>query len=101
MLVPKLFTTLQTYTRDQFVAAGAERNVPTIDSTAMHALQDLIRRTRKDGTMVLLSEVDAQPWVALARSGLLQEVGEEYVCNDVDDALAAARKHLGLAAEEG
>ena len=29
------------------------RNVPAIDSTAMHALRDLVRRTRKDGTLVL------------------------------------------------
>src|SRR3954468_2019459 len=76
------------------------RNVPAIDSTAMHALRDLIRRTRKDRTMVLLSEVHAQPLLALERSGLLEEVGEEYVCDNVDDALAAARKHLGLP-EEG
>ena len=26
------------------------RNVPAIDSTAMHALQDLVRRTRAEGT---------------------------------------------------
>jgi sulfate permease, SulP family len=75
------------------------RNVPAIDSTAMHALRDLIRRTRKDGTMVLLSEVEAQPLVALERSGLLEEVGEEHVCPNVDEALAAAREHLGLAGE--
>jgi SulP family sulfate permease len=77
------------------------RNVPAIDSTAMHALRDLIRRTRKDGTMVLLSEVDAQPLAALERSGLLVEVGEDHVCHNVDEALAAARKHLGLPSEEG
>jgi SulP family sulfate permease len=51
--------------------------------------------------MVLLSEVHAQPLVALERSGLLDEVGEEYVCKDIDDALDAARKHLGLPIEEG
>jgi SulP family sulfate permease len=77
------------------------RNVPAIDSTAMHALRDLIRRTRNDRTMVLLSEVHAQPLAALEGSGLLEEVGEEHVCANVDDALAAARKHLGLPAEEG
>jgi hypothetical protein len=67
----------------------------------MHALRDLIRRTRKDRTMVLLSEVRAQPLVALERSGLLEEVGEEYVCKDVDEALTSARIYLGLPTEEG
>ena len=45
------------------------RNVPTIDSTAMHALKDLIRRTRSDGTRILLSDVHAQPLAALRRVG--------------------------------
>ena len=46
------------------------RNVPTIDSTAMHALKDLIRRTRRQGTQVLLSDVHSQPLVALQRAEL-------------------------------
>jgi sulfate permease, SulP family len=72
------------------------RNVPAIDSTAMHALRDLIRRTRGDRTLVLLSEVRAQPLVALGRSELLDEIGEDCIFGNIDEALAAARKHLGL-----
>ncbi len=53
------------------------RNVPAIDSTAMHALKDLVRRTRSEGTHVLLSDVRSQPLVALGRSGLLDEIGED------------------------
>jgi SulP family sulfate permease len=97
----KFKDTLAEVSRKPKVLIIRMRNVPAIDSTAMHALQDLIRRTRKDRTMVLLSEVHAQPLVALERSGLLQEIGEKYVCDNVDDALAAARKQLGLPAEEG
>ena len=70
------------------------RNVPAIDSTAMHALRDLVRRTRKDRTLVLLSDVPAQPRLALERSGLLAEIGEEYLYEDIDAALAAAERHL-------
>jgi sulfate permease, SulP family len=76
------------------------RNVPAIDSTAMHALRDLIRRTRKDRTVVLLSDVHAQPLIAMERSGLLQEIGEDYFWENIDEALAAARRHLGLPPEE-
>jgi SulP family sulfate permease len=76
------------------------RNVPAIDSTAMHALRDLVRRTRKDGTLVLLSDVHAQPLVALGRSELLQEIGEHCVYANIDEALTAARRHLGLPPEE-
>lgn len=76
------------------------RNVPAIDSTAIHALRDLIRRTRKDKTIVLLSDLHAQPLIALGRSGLLDEIGEEYLCGDIDEALALARQHLGFPPEE-
>jgi SulP family sulfate permease len=71
------------------------RNVPAIDSTAMHALRDLVRRTRRDGTLVLLSDVHAQPLIALGRSELLDEIGEDSLFGNIDEALDAARKHLG------
>ena len=70
------------------------RNVPAIDSTAMHALQDLVRRTRAEGTQVLLSDVNSQPLIALGRSGLLDVIGEENLFGDVDEALEAARQRL-------
>ncbi len=70
------------------------RNVPAIDSTAMHALKDLVGRTRKEGTHVLLSDVHSQPLIALGRSGLLDEIGEENLFGNVDEALEAARRHV-------
>ena len=73
------------------------RHVPAIDSTAMHALGDIVRRSRKDGTLVLLSDVHAQPMIALGRSELLDELGDENLFGNLDDALNRARGHLGLA----
>ena len=70
------------------------RNVPAIDSTAMHALNDLVTRTRREGTLVLFSDVRAQPLVALERSRLLDQIGQEHLFGDVDQALEAARSHL-------
>ena len=72
------------------------RDVPAIDSTALHALGDIVRRSRKDGTLVLLSDVHAQPMVALGRSDVLDELGDEHVFGNIDDALNHARAHLGL-----
>jgi MFS superfamily sulfate permease-like transporter len=62
----------------------------------MHALQDLVRRTRRDGTSVYLSDVQAQPLVALRHSELLEEVGEGCVFSNIDDALSAARRQPGV-----
>ena len=91
----KFKDTLACVSRKPKVLIIRMRNVPAIDSTAMHALSDLIRRTQKDGTMVLLSDVHAQPLVALARSELLDEIGEDNLFDDVDGALDAARAIVG------
>jgi len=72
------------------------RHVPAIDSTGLHALRDLVQRSRRDGSLVLLSDVHAQPVVALERSGLYDELGEENIHGNIDDALNRAREHLGL-----
>jgi SulP family sulfate permease len=72
------------------------RNVPSIDSSGMHALKDVIHRSRKDGTLVLLSDVHTQPLVAIGRSAVLEEIGEENLFGNIDDALDRAREYLGL-----
>jgi SulP family sulfate permease len=77
------------------------RHVPAIDSTGLRALTDLVRRSQRDGTLVLLSDVHAQPMIAIGRSALLDELGDANVLGDLDEALARARAHLGLAAAAG
>jgi SulP family sulfate permease len=74
------------------------RDVPAIDSTGLHALHDLARRCRHDGTLLLLSDVHAQPMFALVRSDMLAELGEENLFGNLDNALDRARQHLGLPA---
>jgi SulP family sulfate permease len=72
------------------------RDVPVIDATGIHALKDLSKRARKDGSLLLLSDVHAQPMFALVRSEMLQEIGEENLFGNIDDALDRARDYLGL-----
>ncbi len=76
------------------------RHVPAIDSTAMHALKDLTRRFTAQGTLLLLSDIHSQPLLALGRSYLLEEIGEENIFGHLDDALNRARQHLGLETRE-
>jgi SulP family sulfate permease len=64
------------------------RNVPAMDSTGLAALRDLVRRSRREKTRVILAGVHAQPMTVLARSGFLDEVGEENLAGTVDEALA-------------
>jgi SulP family sulfate permease len=72
------------------------RDVPAIDSTAIHALREVVRRTQKDGALLLISDVHAQPMSALVRSDLIDEIGEENLCGNLEHALARAREHLGI-----
>jgi SulP family sulfate permease len=69
-------------------------NVMTIDSTALNALKDLVRRTRKDGTLVVLSEVQPRTRAVLERSYLLDEVGEENIKDTIEGALNTAREYV-------
>jgi sulfate permease, SulP family len=96
----KFKDTLSEVSKNPKVLIIRMRNVPAIDSTAIHALRDLIRRTRRDGTLVLLSDVHSQPLIALGRSELLDEIGQDCLFGNIDEALAAARAHLGLPPEE-
>jgi SulP family sulfate permease len=89
--------------RDTIAAIGGKpkvliirmRDVLLLDSTGMHALRDVVHRSRKAGTAVLLSDLHMQPLVALTGSAILEEIGQENVCANLDDALARAHVLLG------
>ena len=70
------------------------RKVPAMDSTGMHALKELAHRSRREGTLVVLSDVHSQPMIALGRSALLDELGDENIVGSIDEALARAREYL-------
>ena len=70
------------------------RHVPAIDSTGLNVLRDLIRRTRHDRTLVLISELQSQPLMAMRRSGLLDYVGQDNVAGTIDLALALGQQFL-------
>lgn len=75
------------------------RHVLALDSTGMHALKDVVHRSRRDGTLVLLSDVHMQPLVALTGSPVLSEIGEGNVFGNLDEALNRARRHVGAKEE--
>lgn len=77
------------------------RNVPAMDSTGLHALGEVVHRTRRAGALLLLTGVHSQPMIALGRSELLEVIGEDSIFPTLDDALARARRHMGLAAAAG
>lgn len=72
------------------------RDVPAIDSTGIHALEQLLKETKKHGTHLVLSGVHTQPLMALANAEFISKIGEENIHGNIDDALDRAREILGL-----
>lgn len=75
------------------------RHILTIDATALQALEDLLAKTRKDGTALLLSGVRPQLRVSLDRNRFTEKIGQECIFGHIDDALAGARKILAEAGQ--
>ena len=73
------------------------RKVPAIDATGLHALTDVVHRSRRDGTLVLLSGVQPGPRETLRRSVVIDEIGEENICASFEEALARAAEELEVA----
>jgi SulP family sulfate permease len=77
------------------------RNVPVIDSTGVQTLRDLSRQSRKEGTLLLMTEAQAGPLETLRRSGLLDELGEGNHFATLDLALTAVAKRSPETASSG
>ena len=70
------------------------RRVPVLDATALHTLADVVHRSRADGTLVLLAEVQPQPMTTIRTSSVLEEIGEEHLCESIEEALARAAEEV-------
>lgn len=66
------------------------RAVPSLDSTALNALEMLLKKCEKQGVRLILSHVNEQPLQAMRKSGFYKAVGKENFCPHIDDALRKA-----------
>jgi len=73
--------------------------VPTIDATGISALRDVIRRSGREGTAVILCGVDAGPREAMERAGLEGELGSDRIVQTYREALALAGRLLAQPGE--
>lgn len=72
------------------------RNVPVIDATGIRALKQQLDQSKKHGVQFFIADLHAQPLFAVDQAGLLEEIGEDNIFGNIDDALNHARKTLGL-----
>lgn len=67
-------------------------NVNVMDSTGLHALEEVSSMCRKQNIAFLISEIHAQPYNALNKSGLLHQFGEQNVLATFEEAIARAHE---------
>jgi SulP family sulfate permease len=74
------------------------RNVPAIDATGIHALEQMAKKCRHQGTALILTEVGHQPLRAIVRAGKLDVLGgRKHLAKTFEIALEGAREIVGNA----
>ncbi|MGH7197117.1 MAG: SulP family inorganic anion transporter [Candidatus Omnitrophota bacterium] len=66
------------------------RNVPLIDSTALHALRAFYQKCRANKIHLIITGLHVQPLNEMVKSDLFDLIGEENVFNNIKDALSRA-----------
>ena len=66
------------------------RSVSTIDATAMHNLEVLFEKCRKQRIHMIFSHVNPQPYSVMQKAGFVKRVGADCFCEHIDDALTCA-----------
>lgn len=68
------------------------RSVPALDSTAMNALQNLVKVCEEKGITLVFSHVNEQPMKVMKKAGFIELVGEENFRPNISAALEHAEK---------
>jgi SulP family sulfate permease len=71
------------------------RTVLAMDATALHALEEVYDMTKRDGSVLILAGIHAQPMIAMDKAGFLDTVGVENVFESLGEALKRARAIVG------
>lgn len=61
--------------------------VPVIDASGMHSLSELYIKCKKEGTVLMLSEVSHSLFVTLKKFGMIDLIGEKHIFHSFDAAL--------------
>lgn len=73
------------------------KHVPVMDATGLRALEDVFTKSRREGTVVILSEVNAQPRRVIRSAGLDQQIGLENIQPAFEAAIQRAERLLEAA----
>ena len=68
------------------------RSVPALDSTAMNALQNLVKICESKGITLVFSHINEQPMRVMKKAGFIELVGEENFRPNISAALKRAEE---------
>ena len=68
------------------------RGVPALDSTAMNALQNLVKTCESKGITLVFSHVNEQPMHVMEKAGFVELVGKENCQSNISAALKRAEE---------
>lgn len=71
------------------------RAVNALDATALNSLDMLRKKCEERNVRLILSHVNSQPLAVMKKSGFYNNVGEEYFCKHIDEALERASCNEG------
>lgn len=71
------------------------RGVPAVDATAMHSLEGLYEKCKKNNVQIVFSHVNEQPMHTMEKDGFVELIGRENFCSHIDDALERAAQIIG------
>jgi SulP family sulfate permease len=70
------------------------RHVPTMDATGLHAFEVAVAKMQRDHVTILLTAVQPQPMKVMLAAGLVDRIGLENFCANIDEALDRCRRLL-------
>jgi SulP family sulfate permease len=71
------------------------RDVSVIDSTGIHVLRELFHKSQKQGTKIVFAGVNDELTIAFEKSGLLEEIGKQNFCENIDCAIKRCEEIMG------
>lgn len=70
------------------------RNVPSIDASGVHVLEELVSEADKNGQIIIFSAVSRSVYRVMRKSGFVDKVGRKHFAADIFAALTHAKAHL-------
>lgn len=68
------------------------RSVPAMDTTSLNKLRELHKKCKKFNVVLILSHVNDQPLQFMEKSGFIDDIGRENLCNTIDSAIERAEE---------